>query len=432
MAHSEAAGMPATGAADNDRLNRREFADGLTRLESLPTRAWLSVTGKCNLLCTHCPRSLVDEQYLSSDEMQPAVFERVKQDVFPALEQLRIGGNNLGEQLFARTWNTYAPDMGDGAFTPWIITNAQTMNQARIKELVERGYIIDISIDAASDVKYRQIRGASLAKLVENVRSIVSERNRLDAIAPAGRRRAKVIFSFTAFADNIDELPALVRLGAELGIDEVVVTHYMPSLEDQRLQSLFYHQTSANRVFEEASRIARDAGLALQVPPSYPVAPLGQTDSLRLKVKDRYGRDVRAVALQPEASRCRHPWTSVSINEKGEVYPCCQSNLLMGDLNKSSFAEIWNNRRYQKLRATVNTDRAPLDCQQCVLRGATFTSVACSEGHYFLRNLDLAKPHLSGWHARGRDWFARTRLGRWLWNQCRLAYKNVFEWHWAR
>ena len=99
----------------NERLNQRELHAGATLLRSWPTRAWLSVTGKCNLLCTHCPRSLVDEQFLSSDEMTPSVFQRVKQEVFPWLALLRVGGNNLGEQLFAKSWNTAPCQSNSGA-----------------------------------------------------------------------------------------------------------------------------------------------------------------------------------------------------------------------------------------------------------------------------------------------------------------------------
>jgi radical SAM protein with 4Fe4S-binding SPASM domain len=421
---------PPDAGVENERLNQREMQAGATVLASKPTRAWLSVTGKCNLLCTHCPRSLVDEQYLSSAEMQPSVFERVKREVLPSLRLLRIGGNNLGEQLFAKGWNSYAQGLKDGQFTPWLITNGQTLNRTRIADLVRAGYVIDVSIDAATEAKYRQIRGASLAKLVENVRAIVEERDAA-AAEPSNGRAAKVMFSFTAFADNVEELPALVRLAADLRVDEVVVTHYMPSLEGQRYQSLFYHQQSANAAFDAARAIARERGLTLQLPPNYRVQSLGHEQALQVRVKDRYGR--LAVASPDEKTPpCAHPWTSVSIDEKGQVFPCCQSNLLMGDLRTSSFDEIWNNRRYRKLRQTVNTSKPLPDCRRCVLRGATFTSVDCDEPSFFLRNLELPILATNPRHAQLRDWFAKSTFGRRMWNIGRAAYKNFFEWHFAR
>jgi radical SAM protein with 4Fe4S-binding SPASM domain len=421
----------ATARLDNERLNRREMQAGAAVLASRPTKAWLSITGKCNLLCSHCPRSLVEEQYLSSEEMTGEVFDRVKAALFPYLTLLRIGGNNLGEMLFAKSWNRYAAAINQETFTPWLITNAQTLNKARISELVEAGYIIDISIDAATEERYRQIRGASLARLAAHVREMVAAREAHRRAAPDARA-ARIIFSFTAFADNIDELPGLVRLGAELGVDEVVATHYMPSLEGQRYQSLFYHQRMANRAFDEARAAARETGIGLQVPPNYLLKPIGHEETLRAAVKQRYAGQSQAGSKAEGIPPCAHPWTSVSINEKGEVYPCCQSNLLMGDLRKSSFEEIWNNRRYRKLRQTVNTKDALPDCRQCVLRGATFTSVDCAEGSFFLRNLDLPNWHTDPFRARLRGWLARSRAGRRLWGVARSVYKNFLEWHFAR
>ena len=417
--------------SDNARLNQNEMEQGARVLKSKPTKAWLSVTGKCNLLCTHCPRSLVDERYLSAEEMAPAVFGRVKREVFPSLELLRIGGNNLGEQLFAKSWNTYSGEITNGAFTPWLITNGQTLNKARIAELVARGYIIDISIDAATEEKYRQIRGASLHKLADNIRAIVAEREARAATHPDSPR-ASVLFSFTAFADNIGELPGLVRLAAELNVDEVVVTHYMPSLEGQRFQSLYYHQQSANAAFAEARAIAAETGVVVRLPPDYTVKALGHEESLRVRVRDRYGRELQPRSASGAIPPCAHPWSSVSIDEKGQVFPCCQSNLLMGDLRTSTFEEIWNGRRYQKLRATVNTERALPDCRRCVLRGDSFTSVACEEPSFFLRNVDHPNWNVSDRHAHWRARLAKSRVGRWLWSTGRSAYKNFFEWHFAR
>jgi len=432
MAHSEAVHRPAGEARlENDRLNQREMHAGAATLASWPTRAWLSVTGKCNLLCTHCPRSLVDEQYLSSDEMTPGVFARVKQEVFPWLQLLRVGGNNLGEQLFAKSWTRYAGEIKDGGFTPWLITNGQTLNKARIADLVAAGYIIDISIDASTEEKYRQIRGASLAKLAENVRAIVADREARRQAHPDAPV-AKVMFSFTAFADNIGELPGLVRLAAELGVDEVFATHFMPSLEGQRYQSLFYHQQSANQAFDDARAIARETGVVVHLPANYHVRSLGHEDSLRVRVRDRYGREIEHKPKNDDIPPCAHPWTSVSIDEKGQVFPCCQSNLLMGDLRTQTFAEVWNGRRYQKLRKTVNTTEALPDCRRCVLRGATFTSVDCDEPSFFLRNLDMPNLNTSARHAQLRDWFAKTRVGRWVWQTGRSAYKNFVQWHFAR
>jgi radical SAM protein with 4Fe4S-binding SPASM domain len=416
--------------AGNAALNQQEARAGAAVLRSWPTRAWFSITGKCNLLCTHCPRSFVDEKHLSSEEMEPAIFERVKAQIFPHLEVCRIGGNNFGEQLFSRNWNDYSADLRAFPFTPWIITNGQVLNATRIRELVAAGYVIDISIDGSSEAKYREIRGASLEKLAAHVRAIVQERGRLEAEGWQGRR-CRIIFSFTAFAENIAELPGLVRLAADLGVDEVTVTHYMPTLEEQRFQSLFYHQSTANRIFDEARTLARQLDVDITLPPAYGSRGLGEVSCLKPQVKKRIPLiEDAAPATSDLPPPCLHPWTSVSVNEKGQVYPCCQSNLLLGDLRQQSFDEIWNGRRYQRLRRTVNSASPLLDCRRCVLRGQTFTSVACDEPAFFLRAIDGVVPNANRFQW-AREAFAKSRPGRWVWRQLRHVYKNFFEWHLA-
>ena len=63
--------------------------------------------------------------------------------------------------------------------------------------------------------------------------------------------------------------------------------------------------------------------------------------------------------------RCILPFSWVSINELGEVMPCCALPIVMGNLNKQSFMEIWNNRRYRKLRRTVNSIHPIGVCNHC-------------------------------------------------------------------
>lgn len=414
------------GLIENKRLNLKEFREERLVLQSRPTRAWFSITGKCNLLCTHCPRSLVEDKYLSSEDMSQELFQKIEKELFPTLKQCRIGGNTLGEQLFTKNWNEYSERMTKYSFTPWLITNGQSLTSDRIKKLVENEFTIDISIDAATDEKYYEIRGARLVKLINNVREIYKERDRQK------KTKCKIIFSITAFWENIYQLPKLVSLAAELEVDEITVTHFIPSVEAQRYQSLFYHQTTANEVFIEAKQLAEKLRVKISLPPLYPVRRINSIEELKIqdsKLKDRVNLNVSKDKFRSD-KKCLHPWTSTSINEKGEVYPCCHSFLLMGDLKKSNFEEVWNNKRYQKLRKTVNCTNPMPDCQDCIVRGGTFTSVECDRGEYFLKTINF--PTFLGTrtsYKKARQFLNSYRWGQWLWSKLRYFYKNIIEWH---
>lgn len=47
---------------------------------------------------------------------------------------------------------------------------------------------------------------------------------------------------------------------------------------------------------------------------------------------------------------CYFPWFRVHIRENGDVTPCCANNILMGNVAKDSFDEIWNGATTRDLR----------------------------------------------------------------------------------
>jgi hypothetical protein len=76
-----------------------EATAGKTIVTSKPKEAWLALTGRCNLACLHCPR---DAETVSNENLTASVLDKVFKDVFPHLDTLLLGGNNLGEQFIAR------------------------------------------------------------------------------------------------------------------------------------------------------------------------------------------------------------------------------------------------------------------------------------------------------------------------------------------
>jgi len=60
----------------------------------------------------------------------------------------------------------------------------------------------------------------------------------------------------------------------------------------------------------------------------------------------------------------------------------------MGSLERSSFHEIWNGRKYQRLRKTVNSSRPLVFCRDCAFRGIEIESTEpisfCSEEEFLL------------------------------------------------
>ena len=89
------------------KLNLHGAGKDAIVLESRPFRAWVSLAGRCNLRCVHCPRSSYQEAPLDPPDMSLEIFNKLEENLFPFLKKCKIGGNNLGEQLLAEEWDHF-------------------------------------------------------------------------------------------------------------------------------------------------------------------------------------------------------------------------------------------------------------------------------------------------------------------------------------
>ena len=242
-----------------------------------------------------------------------------------------------------------------------------------------------------------------------------------------GKKKCRINFHFTAFQENINDLPDLIRIGAEIGIDQVTAIHFLPTTEQQRNQSLFYHQTTANKVFLEAKQLSEKLNIRILIPQLYPIAKLSREENLSFKQTIRSPLSRNKSEVKP-VNKCIHPWESVSINERGEVFPCCQSNLMMGTLQHSAFRDIWNNKRYRRLRKTVNSANPLKDCRECPLRGNTLTGTDCDNNEYFLTNLNYQRSNKIGKQAYFyiKEFLNKNRYTKKIYPTLRYLYKRIY------
>lgn len=316
-----------------------------------PTNAWLALTNQCNLRCAHCSIRYDENKPTSLIELSDTAFERFATEILPHLKTLKLGGNNLGEQLKATNWSQrVAPLLASDARLT-LQTNGLLLTPELTEQLVAGGAEFDISIEGPDADSYSLIRGDHFDRMLSSVGMIADARKRHP---DSGTR---VVFSYAMFADNVRGLPDVIRLAAEHGIDAVAAMHLVPAWEEQRHQSLVYHRTLSNETISSARTIAHELGVELIAPRPFDTGTMSR-NAVELKTR---GGDRRLKA-------CMHPWTSVSVNEKGEVTPCCNAYMVMGDLNDASFDSIWNGRKYRRLRGTVNSDKPPVNCRTCVLR----------------------------------------------------------------
>ncbi|MBG0568987.1 radical SAM protein [Actinoplanes aureus] len=321
----------------------------------LPAHLQVEVTAACNLRCTMCLVRYRPPVNKLAGAMPPELYHRLVDEV--PLRQLTLQG--LGEPLLS----PYLPEMIAAAVHRKIRvgfnTNATLLNRRRAEELVaSRVDWLHVSLDGASAGAYEAIReGARFDTVIENLRGLVRAKR------DAGSATPWIRVVFVAMRDNVAELPDLVRLLGEIGVDELRVQNLSHSFDDtdpagryQEIRSFTADQALwtgadlelAGNAFAEAARIAADQGVRLRLP----------------NFRDEGG------------GGCTWPWDAAYITSSGMVQPCCMvmgdDRVSLGSLTEAGFPEIWRGEPYRDFRRRLASAEPPAVCKGCSLYHHTF------------------------------------------------------------
>lgn len=319
---------------ENSKLNMQELEQGKTILQSYPRRIVLELTNACNLNCVMCGRNAAD--------FKPTMFDM---DVFRSLEPLM----DIVEEVTLMGWGepTVHPHfiemlkiINQHSARKYFCTNG--MNLGKIKQAIF-DYNVDVfavSLDGATDETNSRIRrGSKINQIVTDLKDIVRIKKE------RGLQYPWINFVFCAMKSNIRELPDLVRLAADIGIEEVKVVYLTVFNEALREESLWEQDDLVHEVFSEAIKAGEELGIVLKLP-HY----VGEDEA-----GDKFHKD------------CFVVWRDFFLGSDGYVRPCMSTpvQFFAYDKNKD-FMESWNSRRYQEYRAAVNhQEKMDSPCRRC-------------------------------------------------------------------
>lgn len=186
------------------------------RFTVVPEFLSISATDNCNLRCVMCPGhsgmagpKLTLEQ---ADNLFAALGSNHADFGSPKFLDMTAGEPMLNTQLHL-IFKLFKTTVLNGKIST--ISNATLPIKGRVKEAFALCDRIGLSIDGATKETYERIRkGSKFENVVRNIRDVAALK------ASQGGCDALAIM-FVAMDQNAHELPALVRLAAELGIPEV-------------------------------------------------------------------------------------------------------------------------------------------------------------------------------------------------------------------
>ncbi len=326
------------------------------------------MTYRCNLRCTMCwqwgEQGLFHEMPREHElqQLDLATLRAVVDDVAAEGTGVFLWG---GEPFLHRDLLPFVEHVKSLGMYCSINTNG-TYLPRDARRLVELGVdAIMVSVDGPREVHDR-IRGmdGSFQKIADGVKAVRAARN--------GGSKPEIIVNTTVSPGNQGALLQTYETVEALGADRMILSQLWFTTEEigRANEAYFREKFSAHAgswkgfVMDVSSldpdligsqmreMARRDKSLELSfLPDLHP----GQIAAYYRKPSEAFGK-----------TRCLVPWLEAEILPNGDVTPCSdRPDLIMGNVRRQRFGEIWNNEPYQVFRRAMREDGLFPYCSRC-------------------------------------------------------------------
>jgi len=251
----------------------------------------VEVSTKCQLKCCFCPRTSLKDRWRSEDISWDNFAWLLPYVEKEGLVHLQGWGEPL---LHPDIWKMARAIKEKGGRVS-MTTNGVLLNDAAVRQICEIGFaFIAVSVAGAKAGTHDSLRiGSSLRQICENI-------SRLSG----AKAHPEIHLVMQMMKPNINELPGLVDLAAELGADSLIAPNldYTPIAE---MEALKVFKRARDHHMEDVIKEAEIRG-------------------------KKRGVEVQIYPLQPDenAPICRDdPLHSVVVNVRGEISPCVYLSL---------------------------------------------------------------------------------------------------------
>jgi radical SAM protein with 4Fe4S-binding SPASM domain len=326
----------------NRLLNPEEYRQGKTHLNSRPQYLIVELTQGCNLHCPMCRSEVITPK---SRLMSEAVFQGIAEELFSTAEMVDLRG--WGESLILPNIRYYIETAASYGVVIRFVTNLSYERDEILDLLVKHGCYLSISVDTPDPDLFAQLRrGGNLAKVERNLRKLS------DAYRSRFGSTERINLTTTVQRPALETLPDLIDFAARIGIEEI------------RLFSVTAPCDSPLALDNHEAEI--DGALA-------PMQERSKLHGVKLVAGTKLGS---LPHKQSDVAPCFHPWSYAYFAYDGSVGFCDHligpdgAKFILGNLNHSSFEEIWNGAAWQALRQehiTTRSTHAPHfeECSWC-------------------------------------------------------------------
>ena len=352
-----------------------------TRFEALPpvplpVHVNVETSLLCNLSCVMCAPHLTGSTR-KRDTVSDALLERIEAQVLPGAAFVAL--TVAGEPFADKGWPRYLA-LAERTGTRLVVHCNGTLvpDNDQLERILRHTQVLEFSLDAVDPATFAAIRGQdALPRILDNIRRVVAVRDRLPR-----RHQPRLGVTMVLMRQNIDQLPDMVDLAADLGLDSVGAVHLTVFADHLDAESLRHCPARADRAFDRARRRAAAHPVHLNLPPdmdgtihrkpqwqAHLEHGLGMVGKLSRGWADRAWRVLknRAAVVRWERAAggrvgCNYLMHRAYVSVGGDVTPCCMPGRpVAGNLLEQDFDDIWNGPVYTAMRRGMLSGR-PFDC----------------------------------------------------------------------
>lgn len=376
-----------TKEENEELLSKDAFNNSV--VDSLPIELMLDLTQKCNLNCRHCNNHHNEEiskirnqaENYTNPERYKFLLKYVK------AIQLNISGEPLITNRFWEMLDYIDATENDIHLTTY--TNGILLNKKAAERIVNSKFkVVTISMDAATNNTYKRLRhGGDFNVWMDNVRYLVKKRNEFQ------NYKLKIELFSTISRENLPELPLMVKVAQQLGVD-ILTIHplfsYMPGKDTWIVpmdessdfyypqQDVTYYPNLTKKMIDEANLIAKNTSMMFRVSPRFEFCYSSRFKDIEYpnsidKFKEEVNKQKKDQSESMERkniniknieydSSCNSPWRTSLIYSNGNIMYCCKMSVMQGNINFSSFYDLWNNPTVQNIRKGLVDKDICWDC----------------------------------------------------------------------
>jgi radical SAM protein with 4Fe4S-binding SPASM domain len=248
----------------NKKLIFQSIINPELEISTSPQYLILTLSSKCNLKCPHCGIHGSKEkraEILDKDMDFVILYPKLKK-ILPFINEYSL--TMSGEPLLVKNFKDVIIKLSKFGAKLNLVSNGTLINEKNIDIIVNFSSNICISIDGAKPEILEQLRkGANYQRLIRNVKNLVRTIEKAEE-----NKRPNLMISCTIMGSNLNEMPGIVQLAADLGIRYVQFYPIQINNEQDIIkgESIEYHYDHFIKKLEESKDLSQKIGIQLILP----------------------------------------------------------------------------------------------------------------------------------------------------------------------